>query len=455
MPEEVSPCASYSFSDFDFLRWQPPGTKSMTKNDFWQGSTYLPIAPALGNLFSSVPTFFHVIDLGQYPTGNPTVTSNDFLVDVCATLEIDQNSGSNVCLIIHLMHELLQCGLLTPKDLLSTMPRQQFLKKMFTDNHRKEVPDLVPMFVKAFALQNKVAVCEYNFDSQSDSFSSPVTLCHGADDIAVYTWDTNDKLTFNPPAYHEAFVDKIPDEGMAIVHLVCVDKKHYVAANPANAAWRRVKKPPAPAPSPPALDDLPAAAPLPPVPAAAPPAPAAASKKHKVKVSFKAYSYKKQTDKHGNDALDKEGKVKKKLVLDSAKPVVPGVFLELFGTELKDYLSHKYLAVTQGLQGTLLHKVLPFTAVEFDAEFGENYSMEHGVEVQSEYWQHGQVTLFIVITRRWAEYIHGGEENKQMFTFAHCFVSLYTRPIAPTTRSWSSTVSRHSLSSSTRLMQLK
>jgi len=68
VPEEVSPCASYSFSDFDFLGWQPPGTKSMTKNDFWQGSTYLPIAPALGNLFSSVPTFFHVIDLGQCRT---------------------------------------------------------------------------------------------------------------------------------------------------------------------------------------------------------------------------------------------------------------------------------------------------------------------------------------------------------------------------------------------------
>ena len=53
--------------------------------------------------------------------------------------------------------------------------------------------------------------------------------------------------------------------------------------------------------------------------------------------------------------------------------------------------------------------------ISVDMDFAENYEIVHKVEIQSEHWQHQQVTLFIVITNFKSE----GKWKSE----AHIFVS--------------------------------
>jgi len=144
--------------------------------------------------------------------------------------------------------------------------------------------------------------------------------------------------------------------------------------------------------------------------------------KHNIRVfvSDREYTYGLQTDKFGNPALDKNGKQKKKLQLDTSSKI-PSEMVAQLELALSDYQKHLFTARYQASQNVILKVALPLDGCELAADFAENFSTTHRVEVQSEYWNNGHVTLFIIITRRWA--VHTGTGEQQLFTQAHVFVS--------------------------------
>jgi hypothetical protein len=248
---------------------------------------------------------------------------------------------------------------------------------------------------------------------------SPATGCRRA----FKDYDAaSEKLEFGLAISHDVFVRKMLNDGQDIkmIHIVSIggDNGHFVAAKPSDKTWCTVKAR----------------------------APAAEADKSEVEefaeeniednkevpetemvdlvVKYSAYKRIPSVDVHGQAKLDKHGKQTKTLTLDTNCSASPPEFLALFRASLYEYAAHKRLAVIQDLAQTMLLDDFPDRAIHFAADFGENYESFHGVEVQSEYWQHYQVTLFIVIVHRWQDYKHtDGVTRPQLVAIGHVFVS--------------------------------
>jgi hypothetical protein len=123
--------------------------------------------------------------------------------------------------------------------------------------------------------------------------------------------------------------------------------------------------------------------------------------------------------------------------------VLPSVFLRLFQAGVQAYQQHRFIAVHQTHMEQLLKTRLREVGRQLDhsddddesreeektargagaaeecicvdMDFAENYEIVHKIEIQSEHWQHQQVTLYIVITHFKTDGVWTSE--------AHVFVS--------------------------------
>jgi hypothetical protein len=94
----------------------------------------------------------------------------------------------------------------------------------------------------------------------------------------------------------------------------------------------------------------------------------------------------------------------------------PSEFVQSFESTLRKYAEHKFIAVSQTARRALLKENLPKDAIMLEMDFSENYEMIHRVEMQSEYFGHQQVTLFMVIT-------HWLGSDGELHSEAHVFLS--------------------------------
>jgi hypothetical protein len=199
-------------------------------------------------MFHASATYFLVIDLGMNPQGNPDVSTNAFLPELCTTLEIrvgGDNYGTNVCGIIHLLHELIQADLITAEDLVNTLARQDAIKGWLSDRTKKDLFELVPELCAAFSLDGKFATILFDYDSKSQNYVRGATLSF--DDVVVpYTWEEvteeSETMLFADVAdSHEAFLESIAKRSngvpIPVFYIICVDKSHFVIARPANRSW--------------------------------------------------------------------------------------------------------------------------------------------------------------------------------------------------------------------------
>jgi hypothetical protein len=115
---------------------------------------------------------------------------------------------------------------------------------------------------------------------------------------------------------------------------------------------------------------------------------------------------------------------KTRLALET-RTSTPGEFLIVFEDTVREYQYHKFVAIWQTHQEQELKTLLLDGPPEekkiiVDMDFAENYTIEHKVEIQSEYWVTIQVTLFIVVVHYRVAAEDGGFE---LVSEAHVGVS--------------------------------
>ena len=115
------------------------------------------------------------------------------------------------------------------------------------------------------------------------------------------------------------------------------------------------------------------------------------------------------------EALDKEGKPRTKLVVSTSE-LPPSEFVELFRTSLRLHATHKFIACHQSSRRAYLKANMDADAKAWEMDFGENYEIIFGIEVQSEHWSHSQVTLFIIIS-------HELDEDGELLSVANVVIS--------------------------------
>ena len=114
-------------------------------------------------------------------------------------------------------------------------------------------------------------------------------------------------------------------------------------------------------------------------------------------------------------SLDKEGTPRKKVVVNTVS-AAPSEFLQTLKTSLQLHATHKFIALHQSLRRVHLKANLTEEMVAWEMDFGENYEIVFGIEVQSEHWSHAQVTLFVVI-------VHDLDQDGDLRSQAHVVVS--------------------------------
>lgn len=139
-----------------------------------------------------------------------------------------------------------------------------------------------------------------------------------------------------------------------------------------------------------------------------------AGEQEPVFVRYQEYSARPPEHKDGDD-VEAQSKAKKTRPVLVRRSSDPRAYLVLFGDTLRAYLQHKFIAVVQTHQMHLLKNVLLDNSIIVDMDFAENYEIVHKFQIQSEYFGHHQVTLFISI-------VHYRVDGK-LHTEAHIGVS--------------------------------
>jgi hypothetical protein len=149
------------------------------------------------------------------------------------------------------LHELIQAGLVTYQDLVSSDARKATVKGWLTNTTKQDLFDkpMLPALSATFNLEGKFATLLFSYDTATRNYVNGVTMFF--DDLLThYTWDEVDEesktMNFADVAdVHEEFLEAMAKRAnitVPFIYMVTIDGAHFVVARPANQNWSRLER---------------------------------------------------------------------------------------------------------------------------------------------------------------------------------------------------------------------
>ena len=149
---------------------------------FLQGSCSLP-RPEERSPDHPWPFRFSLIDLGQYPRGNPAIPSCAFLGPLCDRLQFadDFKEGSIVCTTISLLVQYAEANLVSTAELQQRMevpgdPVRSLVLELLSTNEKRELTAVHTMFTNVLPALGNLVMHQFSWSTRRGRSSRPAAL---------------------------------------------------------------------------------------------------------------------------------------------------------------------------------------------------------------------------------------------------------------------------------------